>query len=61
MIFLGRSLTRLYFHRAVEQFGASAVVLARAPASGLVPAWVSLVLLSGWAIAVLATVALVLS
>ena len=58
MVFLGRSLTRLYFHRAVEQFGASAVVLARAPQSGVVPAWVSFVLLSGWVIALAATAAL---
>jgi hypothetical protein len=63
LIFLGRSLTRFYFGRAVAQFGPSAVALARAPEteSEVIPTWVSVVLLSGWAIAGIATVMLALS
>lgn len=61
LILLGRSLTRLYLGIAVERFGPSAAVLARDPDSDLVPTWVSVILLSGWAIAPSATVMLVLS
>lgn len=60
LIFLGRSLTRVYFARAVAEFGA-AVTLARAPDIEVIPTWVSVVLLSGWAIAGVATVMLALS
>jgi hypothetical protein len=61
LIFLGRSLTRFYFGRAVAQFGPSAVTLARAPDSDLIPTWVSVVLLSGWMIAAVAGITLALS
>ncbi len=61
LIFLGRSLTRFYFSRAVAQFGAAAVTLAHDPDSEVIPTWVSVVLLSGWAVAGIATVMLALS
>jgi hypothetical protein len=62
LIFLGRSLTRVYFRRAVDRFGmVDAVALAREPGTGVVPAWVSVVLLSGWVIAAVAACWLVLS
>lgn len=52
LIFLGRSLTRVYFRRAVERFAVHPIAAARELATGvMIPAWVSLVLVSGWMIA----------
>lgn len=50
LVFLGRSFTRIYVRRAVAQFGADAIAFVQVPESGVVPAWVSFVLLSGWGI-----------
>jgi hypothetical protein len=61
LVFLGRSLTRLYFQRALAEFGSSSAAVVRVTATEVIPAWVSFVLLSGWAIALVATLALVLS
>jgi hypothetical protein len=54
LVFLGRSFTRIYVRRAVAQFGADAIALARMPESDVIPRWVSVVLLAGWAIALVA-------
>lgn len=54
LVFLGRSFTRIYVRRAVAQFGADAIAVARLPESNVIPTWVSVVLLAGWAIALVA-------
>jgi len=51
LIFMGRSFTRIYLRKAVARFGVDAVALAQIPESGVIPAWVSFMLLSGWLIA----------
>ena len=61
LIFLGRSFTRIYVRRAVEQFRADAIAFARMPERDVVPAWVSFVLLSGWVITAVASVSLLIA
>lgn len=58
LIFLGRSFTRIYVQRAVAQFGADAIAFAHMPERVVIPSWVSVLLLSGWVISVVAGVLL---
>ena len=49
VILISRSLTRIYQRRAVELYGIAGVRAAQTPGSGVIPTWVSLVALIGWA------------
>jgi hypothetical protein len=60
LVFLGRSFTRIYVRRAVDQFGAHGIALARMPESDVIPTWVSIVLLGGWAIALVSAAGLLI-
>ena len=53
-IFMSRSFTRIYQRRAVELFGAAGARAAEIPGSGVIPAWVSLVAVIGWVVALVA-------
>jgi hypothetical protein len=56
LVFMARSFTRIYYGRAVARLGVAGARAAAVPGSGVIPAWVSLVLLGGWAVAGLGTV-----
>src|SRR5262245_65774582 len=51
LIFMGRSFTRIYLRKAVARLGVDAAALAQIPASGVLPASVSFMLLSGGLVA----------
>ena len=51
VILMSRSFTRIYQRRAVALLGLAGVRIAEIPGSGVVPAWVSLLAVTGWAIA----------
>jgi hypothetical protein len=59
VIFISRSLTRIYQRRAVELYGVAGMRAAQIPGSGLIPAWVSFVAMIGWTTALLAGVWLI--
>jgi hypothetical protein len=59
VIFISRSVTRIYQLRAVELYGIAGVRAAQTPGSGVIPTWVSLVAVIGWAATLLAAVWLV--
>jgi hypothetical protein len=54
LIFMSRSLTRLYQRGAVAMHGLAGARAAEIPGSGVVPAWVSLLALTGWSTALVA-------
>jgi hypothetical protein len=49
VILISRSFTRIYQRRAVELYGIAGVRAAQTPGSGVIPTWVSLVAVIGWA------------
>jgi hypothetical protein len=53
VIFISRSFTRIYQRRAVELYGIAGVRAAQTPGSGVIPIWVSLLAVIGWAAALL--------
>jgi hypothetical protein len=54
VILMSRSFTRIYQRRAVELYGIAGVRAAQTPGSGIIPTWVSLVAVIGWAATLLA-------
>jgi hypothetical protein len=54
VIFISRSVTRIYQRRAVELYGIAGVRAAQTPGSGVIPTWVSLVAVIGWGATLLA-------
>jgi hypothetical protein len=54
LLFVARSFTRIYQRRAVALYGIVGARAARVPGSGVIPAWVSLMVLGGWALALIA-------
>jgi hypothetical protein len=60
LIFMSRSFTRLYQRGAVAAEGLAGARAAEIPGSGVVPAWVSMLALVGWATALAAGAWLVL-
>jgi hypothetical protein len=53
LIFMSRSLTRLYQRGAVAAHGIAGARAAEIPGSGVIPAWVSVLALTGWATALI--------
>jgi len=51
LILLSRSFTRIYQRRAVALLGVAGVRIAEIAGSGVVPVWVSLLSVTGWAMA----------
>jgi hypothetical protein len=49
LIFISRSFTRIYQRRAVALYGIAGLRAAEDPGSGVVPTWVSLAAVTGWA------------
>ena len=54
VIFISRSFTRIYQRRAVALYGIAGVRAAQIPGSGVIPTWVSLLAVTGWAATLLA-------
>ncbi|MCA1853197.1 MAG: hypothetical protein LC647_12595 [Beggiatoa sp.] len=58
LVFIGRSLTRIYCWREVERLQAAGVRARKTPDISMIPAWVSLLVVGGWAIVTLGTATL---
>ena len=54
VIFISRSVTRIYQRRAVELYGIAGARAAQTPGSGVIPTWVSLLAVIAWAVTLLA-------
>jgi hypothetical protein len=54
LIFMSRSFTRLYQRSAVAVHGLAGARAAETPGSGVIPAWVSLLAVTGWVTALAA-------
>jgi hypothetical protein len=54
LIFISRSVTRIYQRRAISRYGIAGVRAAQTPGTGVIPLWVSLVAVIGWSTAVVA-------
>jgi hypothetical protein len=54
LIFMSRIVTRVYQRGAIAVHGITGARAAEMPGSGVVPVWVSLLALTGWATALLA-------
>ena len=54
LIFISRSLTRIYQRRAIAHYGIVGARLGGIPGSGVIPSWVSLLAVFGWLAAVAA-------
>jgi len=48
LIFISRSLTRIYQRRAIADYGVTGARLGGIPGSGVIPPWVSLLAVLGW-------------
>ncbi len=59
VMFISRSLTRIYQQRAIERDGAAGARAAAIPGSGVIPAWVSFLAVAGWFTTLAAAAALV--
>jgi len=50
LFFVARSFTRIYQRRAIALYGIVGARAARVPGSGVIPAWVSLLAVTGWSV-----------
>lgn len=57
-VFIGRSFTRIYLGRAVARLGVPQAYAAATAGTGVIPAWVSLAVVGGWALAVVSALSL---
>ena len=48
LIFISRSVTRLYQQRAIALYGMAGVRAAQIPGNGVIPLWVSVLAVTGW-------------
>ena len=60
LIFLSRSVTRLYQGRAIAAHGIAGARAAATPGSGVIPSWVSVLALTGWTTALVAELWIIL-
>ncbi len=58
LVLMARSFTRIYYRRAIARFGLAGARAAAVPGTGVIPVWVSLVMLNGYALAMFGTVVL---
>ena len=54
LIFLSRSVTRVYGAAAIARHGVTGARVASTPGSGVIPLWVSLLVVVGWLLALIA-------
>jgi hypothetical protein len=51
LIFISRSVTRIYQRRAIALYGMAGARVAQIPGNGVIPIWVSLLAVIGWSTA----------
>jgi hypothetical protein len=54
LIFISRSVTRIYQRRAIELYGMAGAKVAQIPGNGVIPLWVSFIAVIGWSTALVA-------
>jgi hypothetical protein len=54
LIFISRSVTRIYQRRAIALYGMAGARVAQIPGNGVIPIWVSLLAVIGWSTALVA-------
>ena len=54
LIFISRSVTRIYQRRAIALYGMAGARVAQIPGNGVIPIWVSLLAVVGWSTALVA-------
>jgi hypothetical protein len=56
LIFISRSVTRIYQRRAIALYGLAGAKVAHIPGNGVIPLWVSVLAVIGWSTALVAGV-----